>query len=279
MNEKQLLDSVEKEYLEAIIRPFRKKVDFIGKERGKKIEQIAIYYGCGDAVYKLPKFKKGKMYKGMCPNTKYTLSELGLFEEEENIINDTDLDSKSQSLLLSIKNKLHKECKCFRNAKLNSSVYVDKNGEISKYIANHAGDYEQAHHSLNSSRSLSLYRFGRTVLILNNEVKEKNYAILETDFSNVELTGWIQGLTENQKDYIKECCIYLWSHLFVKYVLNIFKSPKYRDDSVKDLCSLSVNVNPDNNITWTGFVYKLYVTCGIKNKGDDEYHTFEVPLI
>ena len=81
-----VLDEKEKEYLSAVIKPFRDQVIYIKK--------IDMYLGCNkydeyilgelgnedDVVdtFSLPCFPKGSMYKGMETNKKYTLEELGL---------------------------------------------------------------------------------------------------------------------------------------------------------------------------------------------------------
>ena len=76
---KQILDKEEKEYLEAVIKPFIRKVEYIRKLSFREIENIVILLK--NDVISLPRFKKDVMYKGMVPNEEYTLEELGLFEE------------------------------------------------------------------------------------------------------------------------------------------------------------------------------------------------------
>ena len=79
-DKKEILDEVEKEYLKAVIKPFRKKVVGI-----KKIESIICHYKeCisisvlnENNIY-LPYFKKDTMYKGMEERKFYTIEELGL---------------------------------------------------------------------------------------------------------------------------------------------------------------------------------------------------------
>ena len=86
---KQILDKEEKEYLEAVIRPFRDRVKHIEKEEidfysptNKFLsEYIYIDLGNEDESFSLPRFEKNKMYKGMKLNKEYTLDELGLFKE------------------------------------------------------------------------------------------------------------------------------------------------------------------------------------------------------
>ena len=82
---KEVLDEKEKEYLSAVIRPFKKRVI--------RIEKIKTLYGNSEFInivlyssiscnkeesIQLPYFKKGKIYKGMKRDKKYTLKELGL---------------------------------------------------------------------------------------------------------------------------------------------------------------------------------------------------------
>lgn len=76
---KPILDDAEKEYLSAVIRPFKDKVKYIrkrGTSRGEYIE-IGIL---NDSTIILPYFEKGTMYKGMEVNKEYTLKELSLDE-------------------------------------------------------------------------------------------------------------------------------------------------------------------------------------------------------
>lgn len=84
--EAEILDEVEKEYLSAVIKPFKDKVKFI--EKGKyasllnssenQYEFIFIRMKGNDEDIDFPKFKKDTMYKGMKLFKKYTLKELGL---------------------------------------------------------------------------------------------------------------------------------------------------------------------------------------------------------
>ena len=82
---KEILDEKEKEYLSNLIEPFKKRVI--------RIEKIKTLYGNSEFInivlyssiscnkeesIQLPYFKKGKMYKGMKRDKKYTLKELGL---------------------------------------------------------------------------------------------------------------------------------------------------------------------------------------------------------
>lgn len=75
--EKEILDEEEKEYLSAVIRPFKDRIEFIAKRR---MFDDYICIGLNDEAISLPYFKKGTMYKGMEADKKYTLKELGLDE-------------------------------------------------------------------------------------------------------------------------------------------------------------------------------------------------------
>lgn len=79
----QILDEEEKRYLEGIIRPFRDIIISISKTTYCENEEY-IHFETKNAINKfsLPNFKKDTMYKGMELSKKYTLEELGLFEEE-----------------------------------------------------------------------------------------------------------------------------------------------------------------------------------------------------
>lgn len=74
-----ILDDVEKAYLSSVIKPFRKRIEYIEKTdnyyvNGKQFLCITL----ADDYCCLPFFKKDTMYKGMEANKRYTLEELGL---------------------------------------------------------------------------------------------------------------------------------------------------------------------------------------------------------
>ena len=75
----QILDDAEKAYLSAVIKPFRKKVEYIaiwGAWNGsKQFVHIELY---DDDYMNFPNFEKNTMYKGMEPRKQYSLEELGL---------------------------------------------------------------------------------------------------------------------------------------------------------------------------------------------------------
>nr|DAE64108.1 MAG TPA: hypothetical protein [Caudoviricetes sp.] len=74
-----VLEDAEKEYLSAVIKPFREKVKYIEKcgyvYTDKQFIRIKI---CGDDYMNFPNFKTNAMYKGMELRREYTLEELGL---------------------------------------------------------------------------------------------------------------------------------------------------------------------------------------------------------
>ena len=77
------LDDVEKEYLSAIIKPFRKIIVTVSKHRlNNDLEYIAIRVKSlkedEEENMCFPAFKIGTMYKGMQQGKHYTLQELGL---------------------------------------------------------------------------------------------------------------------------------------------------------------------------------------------------------
>ena len=74
---KPILDEKEKEYLSAVIKPFRDKVISISKKSANYGEFIDILIDEAEDIY-LPYFKPGKMYQGIGVNREYTLEELGL---------------------------------------------------------------------------------------------------------------------------------------------------------------------------------------------------------
>ena len=78
---KPILDDKEKEYLSAVIKPFRNKVYTIAKY-DDGVDNYYIQIAIKQYVYfeyiDLPYFKKGTMYKGMELKKEYTLEELGL---------------------------------------------------------------------------------------------------------------------------------------------------------------------------------------------------------
>ena len=90
---KEILTKEEKEYLEAVIRPFRDRICYVLKRTHNDneytsnlsqfihIEYEDLFEAFGSL--RLPDFKKDTMYKGMELDKEYTLEELGLFKENK----------------------------------------------------------------------------------------------------------------------------------------------------------------------------------------------------
>nr|DAT55015.1 MAG TPA: hypothetical protein [Caudoviricetes sp.] len=74
-----ILDDVEKKYLSAVIKPFRKNVSYIEKIHSKvdTYDYICVRVNRCEIMF-FPKFEENTMYKGMELGRKYTLEELGL---------------------------------------------------------------------------------------------------------------------------------------------------------------------------------------------------------
>ena len=77
--EESILDDIEKEYLSAVIKPFKNRVKSINKVvYHNDLAFIRLTFDENDPVY-LPHFRlKSGMYKGMKNNKNYTLEELDL---------------------------------------------------------------------------------------------------------------------------------------------------------------------------------------------------------
>lgn len=74
-----ILDEKEKEYLSAVIRPWRDKVKFITKNRyGGETEYIIIEFKNICIPISLPPFDAGTLYKGMELDREYSLEELNI---------------------------------------------------------------------------------------------------------------------------------------------------------------------------------------------------------
>lgn len=75
---KPILDNVEREYLSAVIKPFRHRVERIAKCTNGGMYQIVVYFK-DKRLFVLPVFsKEASMYKGMETFKSYSLKELGL---------------------------------------------------------------------------------------------------------------------------------------------------------------------------------------------------------
>ena len=80
----EILTDKEKEYLSAVIKPFKNKVDYISKNQtmfySENYQYISFKYTddyC-EHVSIFPVFEKGSLYKSMELDKEYTLEELGL---------------------------------------------------------------------------------------------------------------------------------------------------------------------------------------------------------
>lgn len=76
---KPILDDVEKEYLSAVIRPFKNRISDIVKINFDSEKSYIVIHINSESFY-FPYFKKGTMYEGMEADKKYTLKELCLDE-------------------------------------------------------------------------------------------------------------------------------------------------------------------------------------------------------
>lgn len=74
---KDILSDKEREYLSAVIKPLRDKVESIAKYEHDEYEYIIIDF-VHEGCLVFPFFEEGTMYAGMEKDKKYTLKELGL---------------------------------------------------------------------------------------------------------------------------------------------------------------------------------------------------------
>lgn len=75
---KEILDKAEKEYLSAVIKPFKKRIKFIRLEECFT-EKVYVHIRLNNYGFiSFPMFERGTMYKNMEIGKKYTLKELGL---------------------------------------------------------------------------------------------------------------------------------------------------------------------------------------------------------
>ena len=73
-----ILDVVEKAYLSAVIKPFRKDVAYIEKCIFSMETDYVLISMKNSETINLPNFRRKSMYTGMKENRRYTLEELGL---------------------------------------------------------------------------------------------------------------------------------------------------------------------------------------------------------
>ncbi|MDY5645491.1 MAG: hypothetical protein SPF22_00570 [Candidatus Onthovivens sp.] len=72
-----ILDKEEKEYLSAVIKPFRHRIEYIRKFKSGSALCISIKMIDNDFMY-FPNYVNTIMYKGLVLDRRYTLKELGL---------------------------------------------------------------------------------------------------------------------------------------------------------------------------------------------------------
>ena len=77
----------EREYLSFVFKPFVNDILYVRKRQSYVIDDIeyidvVTYKGGRTASMLFPDFKRGTMYKGMKPETKYALKELGIVYDE-----------------------------------------------------------------------------------------------------------------------------------------------------------------------------------------------------
>lgn len=77
-----LLTAEEKKYLENFLKPFKEVIDYIMKiKNNDNIKEYIAIRICNGEIISLPYFNFNEYYKNMKPYKKYTLEQLGLFEE------------------------------------------------------------------------------------------------------------------------------------------------------------------------------------------------------
>ena len=79
----ELLTPKEMEYLKFVFKPFANDILYVRKRQSYVIDDIEYIEAvtCKGGML-FPDFKRGTMYKGMKPKTKYTLKELGIIYNE-----------------------------------------------------------------------------------------------------------------------------------------------------------------------------------------------------
>lgn len=77
----ELLTPKEREYLKFVFRPFASNIMYIQKVQSSDNMEYIRAVAYPPAII-FPDFEKGTMYKGMKPETKYTLKELGIVYNE-----------------------------------------------------------------------------------------------------------------------------------------------------------------------------------------------------
>lgn len=78
----ELLTPKEREYLKFVFRPFASNIEYVRKVLSNNTDTEYIVASTYKDLMVFPYFKKRTMYKGMKPETKYTLKELGIIYNE-----------------------------------------------------------------------------------------------------------------------------------------------------------------------------------------------------
>lgn len=73
-----VLDDKEREYLKAVLKPFRSQIKAVRKCCSTYRKREYIHVGMNGDEILFPYFETGKMYNGMEPGREYTLEELGI---------------------------------------------------------------------------------------------------------------------------------------------------------------------------------------------------------
>lgn len=162
-----LLTLKEKEYLEGVIRPFKDKVEHIMKyyiDDDEPTEYIYIDIK-KDFPMCLPCFEPNKYYKGLERTKRYTLKELGLFEEKKYKITLTEFWNSKERLAI------HCDTEEKANKFIKESNKTNKWGDFGNYYE----DYKEKTCYSNDSDYYDL-----------NSYKEDNYTIYEFDEVDLE---------------------------------------------------------------------------------------------
>lgn len=146
-----ILTKEEKEYLSAVMKPFKDNIKYISKcdSTREHYEYIVAFISSKrfpDNYMHLPYFEKGSMYKGMRAYKEYTPEDLGLFKEQkpestsvsaEKKITLTDFWNSKEKLVIhcDTEEKANKLLKAFDklNKKWNSGMSYLKNNEWKSY--------------------------------------------------------------------------------------------------------------------------------------------------
>ncbi len=129
-----LLTKEEKEYLEGFIRPFKDEIEYIKKYYIDEENEEYIYISIkNDFPTQLPCFKPNKYYKGLERNKKYTLEDLGLFQENKYKITLTEFWNS--------KNKLAIHCDTEEKA----NKFIKESNKTNKWgdFGNYYKDYKE----------------------------------------------------------------------------------------------------------------------------------------